>query len=222
LWNKTGGSRIVKSPAARLEVLTGGKPWSSATKPADPLAANFVVRPATPEDGAYHPFLVKFLLISALSLLIGTLHGMLQVMPPIRAWLDSIGSPYGGPGHMIDPLAHAHMNLVGGVVMLIMGVTYYLLPILSGRPLYSLRLIQHSFWLMTIGVYVFYTIQMVFGIWEGNLMLSDPGAMAAVHHWYGRLAAIAGTMMAAGFLAYFINIALTMLSRPLPVAQISE
>ena len=59
------------------------------------------------------------------------MHGMLQVMPPIRAWLDSIGSPYGGPGHMIDPLAHAHMNLVGGVVMLVMGVTYYLLPILA-------------------------------------------------------------------------------------------
>ena len=54
-------------------------------------------------------------------------------MPPVRAWLDSIGSPFGGPGHMIDPLAHAHMNLVGGVVMLVMGVTYYLLPILCNR-----------------------------------------------------------------------------------------
>jgi cytochrome c oxidase cbb3-type subunit 1 len=212
----------MQSPAARLGGLTGSKSWGSQPKPADPVAANFVVRHATPDDGTYHPFLVKFLLISALSLLIGTMHGMLQVMPPIRAWLDSIGSPYGGPGHMIDPLAHAHMNLVGGVVMLIMGVTYYLLPILSGRPLYSLRLIQHSFWLMTVGVYGFYTIQMVFGIWEGNLMLSDPAALAAVHHWYGRLAAIAGTLMAAGFLAYFCNITLTMLSRPLPVARISE
>ena len=184
--------------------------------------ANLVVRQAAPDDGTYHPYLVKFLLISALSLLIGTMHGMLQVMPPIRAWLDSIGSPYGGPGHMIDPLAHAHINLVGGVVMLIIGVTYYLLPILSGRSLYSLRLIQHSFWLMTLGVYGFYTIQMVFGVWEGNLMLSDPAAIPAIHHWYGRSAAIAGTMMAGGFLAYFTNILLTMLSRPLPVARISE
>jgi cbb3-type cytochrome oxidase subunit 1 len=212
----------MQSPAARLGGLTGGKPWASPTKPADPVVANFVRRQATDEDGTYHPFLVKFLLISACSLLIGTMHGMLQVMPPIRAWLDSIGSPYGGPGHMIDPLAHAHMNLVGGVVMMIMGVTYYLLPILSGRPLYSLRLIQHSFWLMTVGVYGFYTVQMLFGIWEGNLLLTDPAAIAGVHHWYGRSVAIAGTLMAGGFLAYFANITLTMLSRPLPVARISE
>ncbi len=123
----------MQSPAARLEVPTGAKPWSSPAKPGDPVVAHFGRRPATQGDGTYHPFLVKFLLVSACSLLIGTMHGMLQVMPPIRAWLDSIGSPYGGPGHMIDPLAHAHMNLVGGVVMMIMGVTYYLLPILSGH-----------------------------------------------------------------------------------------
>ena len=213
----------MQSPTAGLGVLTGGKLWGSQTagKTADPALANRVSY-ATPADGTYHRFLVKFLLISALSLLIGTLHGMLQVLPPIRAWLDSIGSPYGGPGHMIDPLAHAHMNLVGGVVMLIMGVTYYLLPILSGRSIYSLRLVQHSFWLMTLGVYGFYTTQMVFGIREGNLLLHDPAAAHALHHWYGRLVSVAATVMAAGLCAYFANIALTMLSRPLPVARVCE
>lgn len=213
----------MQSPTAGLGVLTGGKLWGSQTagKTADAALANRVSY-ATPADGTYHRFLVKFLLISALSLLIGTMHGMLQVLPPIRAWLDSIGSPYGGPGHMIDPLAHAHMNLVGGVVMLIMGVTYYLLPILSGRSIYSLRLVQHSFWLMTLGVYGFYIVQMVFGIWEGNLLLHDPAASHALHHWYGRLVSIAATVMAAGLFAYFANIALTMLSRPLPVARVCE
>jgi cbb3-type cytochrome oxidase subunit 1 len=169
---------------------------------------------ASSADGAYHRSLVKFLAVSALSLFIGTMHGMLQVMPQIRAWLDSIGSPYGGPGHMIDPLAHAHMNLVGGVVMLVMGVTYYLLPILSGRKIYSVRLVQNSFWLMVLGVYGFYTVQMVFGIWEGYLMLHDAPAMQAAHHWYGRSVAVAGTVMAAGFMTYFANVALTLLSRP--------
>jgi cbb3-type cytochrome oxidase subunit 1 len=166
----------------------------------------------SPADGTYHRSLVKFLVVSALSLLIGSMHGMLQVLPPIRAWLDSIGSPFGGPGHMIDPLAHAHMNLVGGVVMLLMGVTYYLLPILSGRTIYSLRLVQQSFWLLTVGVFSFYTVQMGFGIWEGYLMFHDPVAWHAVHRWYGRLVAVAGTIMAAGFMAYFANVVLTMWS----------
>jgi len=213
----------VVSSGAGIEVLTGGKRWGpqAGARLAEPAQTNLMSH-AIPADGNYHRFLVKFLLISALSLLIGTMHGMLQVLPPIRAWLDSIGSPYGGPGHMIDPLAHAHMNLVGGVVMLIMGVTYYLLPILSGRAIYSLRLVQHSFWLMTIGVYGFYAVQMTFGVWEGDLMFHDPAAMHAVHHWYGRLVAIAGTIMAAGFVAYFANITLTMLSRPLPVARVCD
>jgi len=213
----------MQSPTAGLGVVTGGKLWGpgSAAASVDPAIDNPMSQ-AIPVDGAYHRYLVKFLLLSALSLLIGTLHGMLQVWPPIRSWLDSIGSPSGGPGHMIDPLAHAHMNLVGGVVMLIMGVTYYLLPILSGRPLYSLRLVQQSFWLMTLGVYGFYAVQMVFGIWEGLLMFDDPAGWHAVHHWYGRLVAVAGTVMAAGFLAYFANIALTMLSRPLPAARVCE
>jgi len=166
----------------------------------------------SPADGTFHRSLLKFLAVSALSLLIGTIHGLLQVLPPIRAWLDSIGSPYGGPGHMIDPLAHAHINLVGGVVMLVMGVTYYLLPILSGRSIYSVRLVEHSFWLMTLGVFSFYTVQMTFGIWEGRLMFGDPAAWHAVHHWYGRVVAGAATVMAAGFMAYFANVALTMLS----------
>src|ERR1700693_2850069 len=117
--------------------------------------------PVQPTDSNSHPMiqdslhrhLSKFLLLSAFSFFIGAIHGMLQVMPPVRAWLDSIGSPYGGPGHMIDPLAHAHMNLVGGVVMLAMGTTYHLLPIFSGKPIYSLSLVNYSFWWTSVGVF---------------------------------------------------------------------
>ncbi len=155
--------------------------------------------------------LVKFFIVSATSLFIGAMHGMLQVFPPIRAWLDSIGSPCGGPGRMIDPLAHAHMNLVGGVVTLAMGTTYYLLPRLSGKRIYSQRLVQHSFWWLFLGVYGFYTTQMVFGIWEGYLMLHDRAAMTHAHHFYGPIVAVAGTCMAVGFMVYFSNIVLTLM-----------
>lgn len=158
-----------------------------------------------------HPHLVKFLLASAISFFIGAMHGMLQVLPPIRAWLDSIGSPYGGPGHMIDPLAHAHMNLVGGLVTLAMGTTYYLLPLFSGKNIYSDRLVDHSFWWTCIGVFYFYIAQMVFGIWEGTLLLDDKTqALAEVHHFYGPIIAGAGIVMAMGFCIYLVNIILSL------------
>jgi cbb3-type cytochrome oxidase subunit 1 len=159
-----------------------------------------------------HRHLLKFLLLSAFSFFVGTIHGMLQVMPPIRAWLDSIGSPYGGPGHMIDPLAHAHMNLVGGVVLLAMCVTFYLLPIFAERKIYSIKLVQHTFWWVSIGVYSFYIILMTFGIWEGLLLHSNPQEVASVQHYYSFSVAISGTIMAVGFCTFLANVILTMVT----------
>ncbi|NNM83481.1 MAG: cytochrome oxidase [Burkholderiales bacterium] len=157
--------------------------------------------------------LIKFFLMSAISFAIGTIHGTLQVLPPIRAWLDSIGSPYGGPGHMIDPLAHAHINLVGGLVMLGMGVTYYMLPILSGREIYSWKLVNHTFWWTALGVLGFYFSQVGFGIWEGFLFLSHPEQIPAIHHYYGLIISASASTMVVGFCSYLANIILT-LRRP--------
>jgi cytochrome c oxidase cbb3-type subunit 1 len=156
-----------------------------------------------------HRHLLKFLLLSAFSFFVGTVHGTLQVVPPIRAWLDSIGSPYGGPGHMIDPLAHAHMNLIGGVVLLVMSTTFFLLPIFTGKKIYSIKLVDHTFWWVSVGVYSFYIIQMVFGIWEGLLLHSSPQDIPAAHRFYGPAIAISSFTMLVGFSAYLANVLLT-------------
>ena len=151
--------------------------------------------------------LVKFLLASVSFFFIGTVHGVLQIQRPIRTWLDSIGSPYGGPGHMIDPLAHAHINVVGGVVLLCMAVTYYLLPRLSGVPLYSQRMVKHTFWWTTLGICGFYSTLMVFGVIEGNLILQNNHEGATeVHRIYTPIIATVSTVMGIGFWIFFINI----------------
>jgi cytochrome c oxidase cbb3-type subunit 1 len=160
-------------------------------------------------DRQEHRHLIKFLLGSASFFFIGTVHGVVQVLPPVRAWLDAVGSPIAGPGHMIDPLAHAHMNVVGGLVILGMAMTYYLLPTISGRPLHSRRLATHSFWWTAIGVCGFYTTLLVFGIIEGNLMLTDPAAVPAVHHYYAPVISLVSTVMGMGFWIFFANVFLT-------------
>lgn len=140
----------------------------------------------------------------------GTVHGVIQVIPPVRAWLDSIGSPYGGPGHMIDPLAHAHINVVGGVVLLCMAVTYYLFQAITGKPVYSARLVNHSFWWTALGVTGFYSTLMIFGILEGQALLADDVArMDALKSIYGPLIAIVATGMGIGFWVFFANVFLT-------------
>ena len=158
-------------------------------------------------------FLVKFLATSAVCFFIGTVHGVLQVIRPIRAWLDSIGSPYGGPGHMIDPLAHAHINVVGGVVIFIMGASYYLLPKMAGISLYSRRLVQHTYWWTTLGITGFYSTLMIFGVLEGNALLANPANpqdVEAIHRYYGPVIAVVSTIMGVGFWVYFTNIFLTL------------
>ena len=160
-------------------------------------------------NNADHRYLVKYLLVSSICLFIGTVHGVAQVIHPIRIWLDSIGSPYGGPGHMIDPLAHAHINVVGGVVIFLMGASYYLLPKMGGVPIYSRRLVEHSFWWTSIGIAGFYSTLMTFGILEGFALLEDPESVTAIHRYYGPVIATVSTIMGIGFWVYFANIFLT-------------
>lgn len=160
-------------------------------------------------EAMYRP-LVKFIAASTLSFFIGSVHGVLQVIRPIRAWLDSIGSPYGGPGHMIDPLAHAHINLIGGVTLLIMGVSYYMLSKILERPIYSAKLMEWSFWMTTTGIYSFYIVLMVFGAWEGMLLLEHSQRTDDIHHTYAvPLIATTASIMGIGLWLHLYNIMMT-------------
>lgn len=114
---------------------------------------------------------------------------------------------------MIDPLAHAHMNLVGGVVLLAMSVTFYLLPIFTGKQIYSIKLVNHTFWWVSIGVYSFYIIQMFFGITEGLLLHSNPQGIPEIHRFYGPSIALSGTTMLIGFTTYLANVLLTVMQK---------
>lgn len=161
----------------------------------------------TPQDD--NRYLLKFILASSLSFFIGTVHGVLQMIPFIRRWLDSIGSPYGGPGHMIDPLAHAHINLIGGVMILSMAVTYYLLPKFSNTPIYSRRLVEQSFWWTTLGALGFYIVLMVFGVIEGVMLLDKSPSLELVDRIYRSVVAVSASVMGIGLWIYLTNIILT-------------
>lgn len=56
------------------------------------------------------------------------------------------------PAWVIYRPAHAHMNLVGFVVMMIFGVGYQLLPRFFGHPIYSKALAIAHVWLANLGL----------------------------------------------------------------------
>src|SRR5262245_27125346 len=112
------------------------------------------------------PLVLKFIVVSVTSLLIGTLLGVMQTFPGFSQWLRAAGAA----GHLIDPLAHAHINLVGGVTMGMMGLFYYVLPRVLGRPVASPLLSTVSFWFSTLGVAIFFGSLVLFGLIEGNMV----------------------------------------------------
>jgi cbb3-type cytochrome oxidase subunit 1 len=155
-----------------------------------------------------------FLVWAATFFLVGTVQGVVQVMPEVRRWIMSTG----GAGHLIDPLAHAHVNLVGGVVMVAMGVTYYLLPRVLGKAIFSDRLARVSLVGMAAGVSMWYLSMVSLGLAEGNMMLGQGlgfhEAKAAMQPWHTLGFVIPATVMGIGHWLFIVNVYLTVFRRP--------
>jgi cytochrome c oxidase cbb3-type subunit 1 len=56
------------------------------------------------------------------------------------------------PSWVVYRPAHAHMNVVGFITMMVFGVGYQLLPRLFGHPLFSPRLAHLHWWLANVGL----------------------------------------------------------------------
>jgi cbb3-type cytochrome oxidase subunit 1 len=56
------------------------------------------------------------------------------------------------PAWVVYRPAHAHMNLVGFVVMMIFGVGYQMLPRFFGHPIHSRMLASAHIWLANLGL----------------------------------------------------------------------
>ncbi len=83
-------------------------------------------------------------------------------LPAFRQFVHE--TPY---GHLIT-LAHGHINLLGWVEMAIFAALYYVVPRLSNRKIYSLRLVKVHFWLHNfglIGMMVFFVSAGLAGGW---------------------------------------------------------
>lgn len=86
--------------------------------------------------------------------------------------------------------AHAHINLIGFVSMMIFGVSYHMFPRFAGRPLHSVPIARVQFILLNIGL-----IGMVF-----IFAFADRDGMT-----YRTLLPLFGTTLTASFVLYVYN-----------------
>ena len=164
-------------------------------------------------DVRSHGLLVlRFLVLSVIHLFIGTVQGVLQTFPGIAQWIREAGPA----GHLIDPLAHAHINLVGGVTMGMMGLIYYVLPKVLGRDVYSPVLAGASFWLSTVGVLGFFFSLVGLGAVEGNMIhggMTYSEALAVVGPIHHVLIITTAFLMGFGYWAFIVNVLMTVMQK---------
>jgi cytochrome c oxidase cbb3-type subunit 1 len=64
-------------------------------------------------------------------------------------------------------IGHVHAGALGWVAMISIGSTYFLVPRLFGREVYSVRLIDTHFWVATIGIVLYITSMWISGVMQG-------------------------------------------------------
>ena len=103
----------------------------------------------------------KFLATGAAALTVGTVQGVIQVQPANADWLFKAGHA----GEWIDPISHAHINLVAGLTMLVAGALFALVPKPPSR-----RLANWTFGCLLAGSLAFYASALYLGLHEGRLV----------------------------------------------------
>ncbi len=156
----------------------------------------------------------KFLATGAAGLTVGTVQGVIQVQPANADWLYRAGHA----GEWIDPIAHAHVNLVTGLTMVVAGALFYLAPLLGGKTP-SRRGADACFYALLAASLAFYAVTLYLGFHEGALVVHrglspDQAEAATALHPY--LLMGAGTAMLGAFWFLLALVARSFLRAPAP------
>jgi len=84
-------------------------------------------------------------------------------------------------------VAHAHVGVLGFAGMIALGGLYYILPRITGRPLYSRLLADLQYWLVLIGVTGFTVVLTIAGLIQGNAWYNGETVyrvLAEIHMYY--------------------------------------
>lgn len=149
-------------------------------------------------------YLTKFALVSAGALFIGTVQGVIQVLPKNADWIHAAGKY----GQYVDPISHAHINLVTGMMVSLAAFLIFFSPRMKGQA-FTRKESNLLFWVLVPGSLVFYLAFLMSGLILGGAVNGYGGIQSLeLVHFFGSntrlIIAGAGTFMLAGFWVYFI------------------
>jgi len=148
----------------------------------------------------------KFLIMGSLMYLVGCFQGSTEALRSIQE-----------PTHFSDfVISHSHLTIFGTFVVWAIGGTVYVMPRLLGRPLWSFKMANWSFWLITCGITLMGLDLTLAGLQQGYMLMSGAEWLDTVvslrPYWLVRT--IAGLSMDIGMSLLVFNFARTALAAP--------
>ena len=113
-------------------------------------------------------------------------------------------------------VGHAHVGVLGFSGMIALGGLYFILPRITGRPLYSRFLADLQYWLILIGVIGFTIVLTIAGLIQGNAWLNGETIYRVLPeiHMYYVIRASLGLMVFSGAVIGLYNIIRTLFFVP--------
>ncbi len=181
-------------------------------------------------SGAWHKLrtdpILKFLIVSLSFYGMSTFEGPMMSIKTVNAL-----------SHYTDwTIGHVHSGALGWVAMISIGALYHLIPRVFGRSgMYSTRLIDTHFWIMTVGIVLYIVAMWISGLMQGLMWraVNDDGTLTysfveslkATYPFYAvRLAG--GLLVLSGMFVMAYNVWMTLTRgtavepQPMPLPQI--
>ncbi len=149
--------------------------------------------------------LIKFLVLASTFYMLATLEGPIQSIKSVNAL-----------AHFTDwIIGHVHDAALGWVGFTIIAATYHMLPRIFKREIYSKKIIEIQFWIMTIGIILYFSSMWIAGITQGmmwrdvdqygNLTYQFIDTVTKLHPYYV-IRGIGGAMYLIGFMMFIYNV----------------
>jgi cytochrome c oxidase cbb3-type subunit 1/cytochrome c oxidase cbb3-type subunit I/II len=113
-------------------------------------------------------------------------------------------------------VGHAHVGVLGFAGMVALGGLYFILPRITGKPLYSRFLADLQYWLILLGVIGFTVVLTIVGLIQGNAWMNGETiyrVLQEIHIYYVLRAAIGMLIMLSAYLGFY-NVFRTLFFNP--------
>jgi cytochrome c oxidase cbb3-type subunit I len=112
-------------------------------------------------------------------------------------------------------IAHAHLGVLGFSGTIALGAMYFIIPRITGRPLYNSRLADVQYWLVLLGMAGFFTVLTAAGLFQGHSWYngeSEYRVLPQLHIYFLLRQSIGLLLVSAAFIGFY-NVYMSFYSR---------